>query len=261
MASLGTILYNIGVVSSCAKGEYLPMPNAYTSEVLYHLVGHRRPGDDASNLATLRAILTSMEIRTNRVGNCSGGKTLSIDPKGGCVDGEPISQTVACFCDIPFESLSLHTSKYGRFGVGVARTIVAEWGGRPVIYIPRVSPDSFQANNTYCERILTVWDGLRTFFPDTSTSRPRVLGAAPRSRIEAVDMAASELAQMLAFVKTFNVNLPIDHPENYYMEREWRKFGNLPLHMPLREIIAPADCIEELRNDFPQLCQFRFRSV
>lgn len=237
------------------------MSNSYTSEVLYHLVGHGRPLEDRTNLATLRAILASMEIRTNRVGEYRGGKTLSIDPKRGCVDGEPIAQTVSCFCDIPFDSLALHRSKYGRFGVGLTRSIVAEWGGRPVIYIPKVSPDSFQTNNTFCERVLTVWDGLQTFFPDRPTSSIRVIGAAPTSQIEAIDMVESELEEMLAFVKTFDVDLPIEHPENYYMEREWRRFGNLPLEMPLREIIAPEDCIEALRNDFPQLCHLTFRSV
>ena len=237
------------------------MSSAYTSEILYHLVGHGRPEDDHTNLATLRDILTSMEIRTNKVSGYSGGKTLSIDPKRGCVDGEPIAQTVACFCDIPFELLALHASKYGRFGVGLDRSIVAEWGGRPVIYVPRVSPDSFQTNNTFCERVLTTWEGLQTFFPDVPTLSTSVLGAAPTSQIEAVAMAESELEQMLAFVKTFDVDLPLEHPENYYMEREWRKFGTLPLDMPLREIIAPVDCIEALRTDFPELRRLTFRSV
>jgi hypothetical protein len=237
------------------------MSNSYTSEILYHLVGRRDPLDDDTNLATLRAILTSMEIRTNQVGEHSGGKTLCIDPERGCVDGEPIAQTVTCFCDIPFESLALHTSKYGRFGVGLDRSIVAEWGGRPVIYIPKISRSSSAINNTFCERVVTVWNGLQMFFPDMPISSTRVLGDDPKSPIEAVDMAESELAQMLAFVKTFDVDLRIVHTQNYYMEREWRKFGNLPLHMPLREIIAPRDCVESLRNEFPQLCQLAFRSV
>lgn len=237
------------------------MPNSYTSEILYHLVGRRDPLDDDANLATLRAILTSMEIRTNKIGKYSGGKTLCIDPKRGCVDGEPIAQTVTCFCDIPFESLKLHKSKYGRFGVGLDRSIVAEWSGRPVIYIPKVSRNFTAINNTFCERVMTVWDGLRDFFPDMPMSSTRTAGANPTSQIEAVDMAKSELAQMLAFIKTFDVDLPIDHPQNYYMEREWRKFGNLPLDMSLREIIAPPDCVGALRDEFPQLCLLTFRSV
>lgn len=97
----------------------LSIANPYTSEILYHMVGGRHPQDDEANLATLRAILTSMEIRTNQVGEHAGGMTLSINPVSGCIDGEPIAQTVTCYCDIPFDSLKLHTSKYGRFGVGL----------------------------------------------------------------------------------------------------------------------------------------------
>lgn len=243
------------------KGRFFSMSNSYTSEILYHMVGHRDPLDDDTNFATLRAILISMEIRTNQVGDHRGGMTLCVDPYRGCIDGEPIAQTVTCYCDIPFESLALHTSKYGRFGLGLARSVVAEWGGRPVIYIPKVSRNSTVTNNTFCERVLTVWKGLQTYFPEISASSTSVLGDDPKSKIEAVDMAQSELAQMLAFVKTFDVDLPTVHPQNFYMEREWRKFGNLPLHMPLREIIAPPDCVEALRNEFPEFSHLAFRSV
>lgn len=237
------------------------MSDSYTSKILYHLVGRRHPLDDDKNLATLRDILASMEIRTNKVAEYSGGKTLSIDPNRGCVDGEPISQTVSCFCDIPFDSLALHISKYGRFGVGVARSTVSEWGGRPVIYIPNVSRNWTVRNNTFCERVLTARRGLRTFFPDTRLKITHIAGADPESPIDAVDLAENELDEMLAFVKMFEVDLPRDDPKNYYMEREWRKFGNLPLDTSLREIIAPADFVEALRNEFPRLCELEFRPV
>ena len=39
------------------------MPTAYTSRVLYHLVGSKNPDNDSQNLETLRAILKSMELR------------------------------------------------------------------------------------------------------------------------------------------------------------------------------------------------------
>lgn len=30
----------------------------------------------------------------------------------------------------------------------------------------------------------------------------------------------------LAFIKPFNSELPDDHPDNFYLEREWRRYGN-----------------------------------
>jgi hypothetical protein len=237
------------------------VPNPYTSSVLYHLVGRRAPNDNTQNLATLRAILSSMEIRTNSVGNKSGGITLMIDPDRGCIDGEPIAQTVTCFCDIPFESLPLHTSKYGQFGVGVDRRLVAEWGGRPVLYIPTVRQNVTAANNHFCAEAMNIWKGLRAFFPNQPEESMRVTGTPPATAMEAADLAESFISEVLAFVKTFDVGLLDDHPENFYMEREWRKFANLSLHLSLVEIVAPVEFHARLREEFPQLTRLPFRAV
>jgi hypothetical protein len=42
----------------------------------------------------------------------------------------------------------------------------------------------------------------------------------------------------LAFIKPFDSHLTLDHPKNFYMEREWRKHGNLKFN--------PADVITVL---------------
>ena len=63
-----------------------------------------------------------------------------------------------------------------------------------------------------------------------------------------MDEATSLIERELqAFLKFWNVDLPEDHPENFYMEREWRKFGNLPLAPCLREIVAPASFHADLQ--------------
>lgn len=229
------------------------MTTAYTSHVLYHLVGSKSPACHEQNFDTLRAILTSMEIRTNTVAGHSGGITFRIDPERGCVNGEPIAQTVVCFCDIPFRSLGLHTSKYGQFGVGVDRETVARWGGRPVIYIPTVSEVGAGLNNYFCLEAMNTWNGLRKHFPEPPSERVRTVGRPPTTAAETLDDASSFISQVLAFVKTFDISLPDHHPSNYYMEREWRKPANLPLHLPIREIIAPTEYHERLQAEFPQL--------
>ncbi|MBO9715474.1 MAG: hypothetical protein J7507_01345, partial [Pseudoxanthomonas sp.] len=96
----------------------------FVSDTLYHLVGSSRPDDDQSNLDTLCAVLRSMELRTCEVAGERGGIRMRIDPNRPLINGEPIEQAVVCLCDIPRSELPFHARRYGRFGVGVSRSVV-----------------------------------------------------------------------------------------------------------------------------------------
>lgn len=238
------------------------MHKPYTSRVLYHLVGRRAPNDHERNFETLCAILKSMEIRTNTVAGHAGGATYSIDPNQGCVDGEPIAQTVTCFCDIPFASLGLHTTKYGRFGVGVDRELVAKWGGRPVIYVPILKDNIGGLNNYLCQEALNAWNGISEHFPLPDGERSRTVGSKPTNASNSANLAKDFISKdVLAFVKTFDPTLPDEHSLNYYMEREWRKVAKLDLHLPLREVVAPESYHAHIKVAFPMLDSLPFREV
>ena len=56
----------------------------------------------------------------------------------------------------------------------------------------------------------------------------------------------------LAFLKFYDGDLPVEDPEYYYAEREWRKFGVLGLELTLREIVVPATYEQALVECFPQ---------
>lgn len=228
----------------------------YASDILYHLVGSRGPDDQDANLATLIKILDSMEVRSNTIDGRSGGILIKTDPTRPLTNGEPIEQTVTCFCDLPLQSLGLHVAKYGQFGVGVDRAIVASWGARPVIYLPQTPRSPGSMVNVFAQDVKQVLSDLNRYFPGPEgvTTRHKVAGAPSESPQEAIDEAESLIQRdFLAFLKLFDVDLPDDHPENYYMEREWRKFGHLNLRMTLRHIVAPVMSYELLRNRFPSL--------
>ena len=57
---------------------------------------------------------------------------------------------------------------------------------------------------------------------------------------------------LLAFLKPFDANLADDDPENFYMEREWRKFGNLEFkqHDVVKVIVAKG-YLDRARANFP----------
>jgi hypothetical protein len=57
----------------------------------------------------------------------------------------------------------------------------------------------------------------------------------------------------LAFVKVFNSELPTDHPENYYTEREWRKYQNFVFEPnEVCTIVVASRFRKRLVKEFPQ---------
>ena len=57
----------------------------------------------------------------------------------------------------------------------------------------------------------------------------------------------------LAFVKPFNADLADDDENNYYMEREWRKYGYLTVTPEtVSGIWMPQQYIETFRENMPE---------
>lgn len=221
---------------------------SFVSDTLYHLVGRARPEADQANFETLSAILKSMELRTCEVAGVRGGIRIVRDSNRSVINGEPAEQSVVCLCDIPRDALAFHAKRYGKFGLGVSRSVVAQWGTRPVVYIPYSEKAHGNWGNRFAGEVRTVLDGLDRFFPDSPSSKSRIAGSPAVDAQDAVDEASGLIARDLqAFLKFWNVDHPDDHPENFYMEREWRKFGNLGLAPCLREIVAPLEFHDDLK--------------
>jgi hypothetical protein len=168
--------------------------------------------------------------------------------------------SITCFCDIPYETLEIHMKKYGMFGVSFERSLLIKAGARPVIYMP-MQPSNPHAGwgTIYCETMLhdteQIWRGFReqVVTPIAEDSRSRSLGAKPASHKDAV-MAMDDVFthHYLAFIKPFNSDLPDDHPNNYYFEREWRKLGNLPFQTgEIVRVLVARDYVDRLKDERP----------
>ena len=60
------------------------------------------------------------------------------------------------------------------------------------------------------------------------------------------------LVYVFGFVKGFNSALPENHPNNFYMEREWRVLGNIQFTLNnIERVIFPRAYAERFRKDFP----------
>jgi abortive phage resistance protein AbiGi (putative antitoxin) len=217
-----------------------------SSEELYHFVGSRSPDDDAANWKVLSSILSSKCVShpPHEVG--WGMTQYTIDFSKKLEEGELISPTITCYCDIPFKSLSIHCTKYGKFGISFRRELLARYGARPVTYIP-LEPDHRGSpwGATLLRDIQCVFHALRnhvTIDPVLANiPGTRNIGAPPKSPSHAIKAASSIMNKdILAFLKPFDTSLADDDPKNYYMEREWRKFGNLVFeaHDVVRVVVA-----------------------
>lgn len=232
----------------------------YISNELFHFVGRNHPSDHEANYQILLAVLDSGCVSHPPHTRDWGAHRITINWDKNIFSEELIVPSVTCYCDIPFDTLEIHTKKYGMFGLSFARSLLIKSGARPVIYVPLQPSDPNAGWGTiYCEAMLhdmeLIWRGFRehVFDPLDTGSRSRSLGVKPTSTHEAViGIDDVFVQQFLAYIKPFNSELADDDPNNFYSEREWRKFGNLLFQPPevIRVLVAP-DYMERLKRERP----------
>jgi hypothetical protein len=202
----------------------------YISNELFHFVGRKEPQNDEANYQTLLKVLKDGCVSHPPHTGDWGKFQLIINPKGGLLSEELIFSTITCFADIPRNKLHIHLKKYGRFGVSFPRQLLVKYHARPVMYLPWFSDDYLGiSGRPLILRIEQTYKALFDLSKETSKEETmRGFNQPPRSREEAIEETETIFsAHFLGFLKVFNSELPEDHPNNYYMEREWRKFGNL----------------------------------
>jgi hypothetical protein len=234
-------------------------PKYISNDELFHFVGRSDPTDHEANYGILLAVLDGGVSHPPHTRDW-GAHRVTINWDKNIFSEELIVPTVTCYCDIPFETLEIHMKKYGMFGLSFARSLLIKYGARPVIYIPLQPSDRLAGWGTiYCQTMLhdmeQIWRGFRAhvFDPIDTGSRSRSLGVEPKSKDEAVIAIDDAFVQhFLAYIKPFNSELAEDNPNNFYSEREWRKFGNL-LFQPvevMRVLVAP-EYVDRLAKDRP----------
>lgn len=145
---------------------------------------------------------------------------------------ELIDPTVICLADIPLEHLEVHVSKYGAFGLALSKALLLKYGARPVTYMPfSITDKGSPFGKELLRDIEQVYRGFHEHVVQPGgrrrPSRMHVIGNKPASAEDAIAGLDSIFAkEFLAFVKPFDSALPPQHPECYYAEREWRKYGN-----------------------------------
>ena len=254
---LATLLYEKQRTRK-TKCEQLKYP--YTSNELFHFVGHSGPNDDKTNYETLLKILDAECVSYPPHKNDWGEIGYAVNIEKSLVDGELIKSKATCYADIPFDCLSIHIKKYGCFGLSFPRDLLIKYGTRPVIYVPQRTDDWMSPYGTTLvkgiETVYKAFDELvvSKYSPDDGTYIMHS-GKKPSNEHEAIDaMDRVFTKDFLAFIKPFNSHLDQEHKNNFYMEREWMKYGNLKFCPEEVQtiIVANNEYKNRLENERPQ---------
>ena len=235
------------------------MGAAYTSENLFHFVGWARPTDHEANFETLGKVLESRRIAHSPFDGPSRTQT-EWNGEGKLAHETLVKGTVTCYADIPTEALGVHLSKYGRFGLGFRRALLIQHGARPVLYVPTDKRDwagmygrSLLGDIEAAARGLRAWRDKRIAAGDRPRSRS--VGAIPEDEAAVLETALNVFQKdILAFVKPFDAELAVEHPSNFYMEREWRKYGHLEFSLSdITHLWVAEGYVDRARKRWPEL--------
>jgi len=232
--------------------------NPYTSDELFHFCGQKNPLSDEENFSTLIKILSLKCIShpPHRVG--WGEVTITTDYTGSVLTENLVMPNMTCYADIPFKGLSWHTKKYGKFGLSLPKKLLAERHARPVTYIPYFDGDwTSNAGRVLIQDIENTYKGIYEHFIKKDASyrlSERYMPAAPKNRAEAIyNLDVVFNMHILAFIKPFNLSLPVGHVDSYYMEREWRKFGNMMFkNEELKTVVLASGYKRRFIEKFPE---------
>jgi hypothetical protein len=228
----------------------------YTSPELFHFVGYRHPNDHEANYRTLKTVLLSQCVSHPPHDGSWGSTSYERREEGRLEDESLLVPTVTCYCDIPKAALALHTSKYGAFGVGFPRSFAVQFGARPVTYIPMQKGDHLSLFGRQLVRSLELTHkSFKAHVLDQLTDKPNSWHPTEKATSPAEAIARMDAVfekDVLAFIKPFDSDLADDNVRNFYMEREWRKFGNLRFSDGNVSSVAVASGWEDrLKSDMP----------
>lgn len=179
------------------------------------------------------------------------------------VDSDDLSRmfdpSVVCFCEIPVGDVAIHIAKYSPFGVAFSREFLLERGTNPVLYLAEDAivdegPETFgELFATEMNRVLRLLTELQ-WARQRPESAPRLEGVQVPKKITDEAMLAHQflLIRMFSLVKAFRGDAADEDPENFYMEREWRRYGDLEFGIEdVCRVYLPKRFAKRLREDLP----------
>jgi hypothetical protein len=174
--------------------------------------------------------------------------------------GKMFDPAVICFCDIPVDDLGIHVSKYSPFGLAFPRDFLLARGVNPVLYLAedaKVDEGGGTIGDLFIEemnRALRLLSELQVAHshPKGAPRFRDVEGLPPGVPHDATLAHQFLLIRVFSLVKAFRGDSADEDPENYYMEREWRRYGDLDFALDdVSRVYLPKRFAKRLRADLP----------
>lgn len=228
--------------------------NTYVSPDLTHFVGRGR--DPEAQYQLLRKILRGgwLTHPPHHPGPTSGNHATR---RGGLISTNDLYiEEIICFCDIPKDKCRIHMHKYGEFGISFSKEFLIARGASPVFYVanssmvPGVTGGQVTRADYFDEKVSVLHfladESMRPDLNATQLSDGRYLTNISMHLHHFIEI------HILGFVECFDPSLPEDHKDNYYMEREWRVFGNLKFGLAdVARLTVPRAYQTKLKDDLP----------
>jgi hypothetical protein len=231
----------------------------YISNELFHFVGRKAPTDHERNFEVLLKILRSKCI-SSKPPEVGWGTTSVTLTRGAKLEDEELAvSNITCYCDIPVDLLARHTEKYGCFGLSFDRSLLAQYGARPVLYVPMKS-DNWRSpyGATMLRDIEAIFEGFMRHLYDENFPAPnqstRSVGSIPGNAQQSIQaLHGLLLKDFLAYIKPYDSELHVDDLNYFYSEREWRRIGGLMFGYDDIQAIVVRDGFEKrLREALPE---------
>lgn len=219
----------------------------YVSNELTHFVGRGLKTDEERYFLLVK-ILKSGWLTPGPVQDPQERhRTLITTPGAKFSAEEMFNPHVVCFCDIPVGDLSIHMEKYKHFGLAFTKGFLIKKEARPVFYMTQVVAKEFDALSDRYGRLFSSANLGRLI-------RERKLTTEEYGLFEQLRVYLD--FNVLSLCKPFDERRTSDvDPQNFYMEREWRVFGNVHFDVTdVYRIIIPQEYSAQFRQDMVEYC-------
>ncbi len=224
----------------------------------------------------LLKILRSGELRVPRNPDGSAKPPVQTAMGVGWFSERKVHQVAAvCFCDIPEADLPLHIKKYSRFGLAFRKPFLLNRGATPVFYIANDAIIEYRPQVDWASQMMAPGEYTREFFLNSlisafyskrlelflllvkqyqeSTPSEQKLDPKVTALLTDVEILMRGIDhEFLSYCVPFRASQLEDHPENFYMEREWRTLSDVRFDLDdVCRVILPNNFAKPFKAGMP----------